>query len=334
MDQYGQSMVQTIAHTSAGHLLHQDRIELAVVANEVATYPEISGMVFYNANNEILAMAGGTDLRRHHTSAATLDDTITGYVALDLNAQAFAAPTPWWAWLATLAAVVLVPLSAVFAVGAVLRSQNDTRSLPIVTVPEPQRVPQESFCVVVNLYNQLALNRHHRDEAVQDALQMAQEVCAIHHGYALHVPERGVLLVLDRNTVNASDAICAAYLLQDLLLEYETSGEFRFYLTRVDCNRAPGDATRLELQDLEAFDLDDALTLAALSNNENLLICQAVFDSLASAEQPWATAFLHPLLEDLSETECAYAVNNLPEPQRALVANQAELILGFNTQTA
>ena len=144
MEQFGQSMVQTIAHTSAGHLLHQDRIELAVVANEVATYPEVSGIVFYNANNEILAMAGGTDLRRHHTSAATLDDTITGYVALDLNAQAFTPPIPWWAWLATLAAVVLVPVTAVFAVGAVLRSQNDTRSLPIVTVPEPQRVPVDA----------------------------------------------------------------------------------------------------------------------------------------------------------------------------------------------
>ena len=326
MDRLGHTLANTMASSSAGQLLRSDRIELAVIANRIAAYDEVSGVVFYDQGNEILAMAGATELRRHYIAAATMDDTITGYVALDLNPAAFTPPTPWWAWLVSLLCIGLAPFLSV--IGLQLYRQGN-RSLPIVSVPEPTLVsPQESFCLIVNLHNQLALNRQQRTLAIEDAAQMAAEVCAIHSGVATAIGERGVMLLFDHATVTAREAVFGAFLVQALLEEFETHGEFRCMLVTVASRVSAAESVRLSVEDLDAdFDLDAALTLASLAKPHSLLLSASARNALADLQ--WSHHFDHPLLDDLTH-EAVYEVNELPDVQAELVAKQAELILGFN----
>lgn len=328
MDQYGSSLARATAHASAGHLIHKDRIELAVIANELVVYPEIGAAVFYDTRNEILAIAGNTGLADHYTAPATLDDTITGYVSISLKPAAFAPDSYLWQWLITL---LILGVSPFLSLGVLQLSARGNRSLPIVSVPEPtQDEPQASFCLVINLHNQFALNREQQSLALADAMNMAQEVCAIHHGTATIIQGRGIVILFDRSTVSARDAICGTILLQRLLREFETQGEFRTYLCEVQAPGSPADMANLDLEKVDGFNLEDALTLAALAKSGTVLISTQVNNALTTAESTWATVYQHPLLEDMESSDPHYIVSGLPDQQDSLVDSQCLLILGFS----
>jgi len=333
MTRYGGALSQTLANTNASPLLHGERIELAVIANQVTRYDEVAGVVFYTANNEIIALSGSTDSGDHFTAPATLDDTITGYVSVVLASQAFAPSSRLGAWLLSLLALAASPL---LSLGILQLSSRGNRSLPIVSVPEPTAsAPKPSFCLAINLHNQLALARPRRAAAVADAMNMASEVCAIHQGIAVTVPERGVALLFDEDAVNAGHAVCASFLMQHLLKEFETDGEFRVFLDKVVCASSPADMSHMTLDALqEIADTDRLMTLAALARSDTALVSEAVYAELSDTERTWARVFAHPLLEDVSDTTHTYSVNQLPEQQAKLVASQAMVILGFNQASA
>ncbi len=330
MARYGKALAQTLADSNAGLLLHTQRIELAVIANMVSRYPEVAGVVFYSASNEIIALNGSTEHGNHYTASATLDDTITGYVSVVLSSTAFAQPFRWVSWLLTLGALALSPF---LSLGLLQLSASGNRSLPIVSVPEPKaRRPQPSFALTINLHNQMALSRDQRISAVEDAMTMAQEVCAIHQGMAIPIAERGVILLFDPKNIPPAQAVCASFLLQHMLAEFETDGRFRCYLDVIECPGSPADMEQLSADALaETADLDNMLTLAALARAPIVLISEAVYTKLAEIEKTWAAVFEHPLLEDLGNAIKVYSINALPTDQAQLVDSQATLILGFNS---
>ena len=326
MAQYGESLATTIAHATHGQLLHQNRIELAVIATDIASYPEVSGVVFYDATEEVLAMAGSQTSQHEFSAHATMDDSITGYVAVALNPRAFVPSNPWGPWVGTLAVALLVPLLVVLIIQF---SQRGNRSLPIVSVPEPDaNEAQVSFGITVNLHNALALGKRGSQEALEDALQMAQEVCALYAGFATIANSRGILLLFCRNATNANQAISAGFLLQELLAEYETAGEFRCYLHTCHCPQSPADLTQLDIALLGSdFDFEHTLTMAALARPMSLLVSERIHQELAPTESDWLSTYNHPLLED---GERIYAISRLPEEQAELVEGRKTVILGFS----
>lgn len=328
MDRFGAGLARATAHASAGHLLHRDRIELAVIANELIAYPEIGGVFFYDASNDILAMSGSTRLADHYTAPATLDNTLTGYVAINLEPAAFAPPARHWRWLLTLLAVAIVPF---LSLGVLQLSARGNRSLPIVSVPDPTPAqPQRCYCLTVNLHNQFALNREQQAQALDDAVAMAQEVCAIHPGSAGTLPGRGVLVLFDRNGVAGEDAICASVLLQRLLREFETAGEFRCYLHEVRAPDAPADMSHIDPSALEDLALEDCLTLAALARPGSVLLAEAIHSNLGPEAQAWCRPFSHPLLQNIADGGAHYTVAELPDDRESLIDSQCLLILGFS----
>lgn len=328
VERYGEALSQTLAQANAGRLLHQDRIELALISSQINRFEEVAGVVFYNAANEIVALSGSTERGEHFTASATLDDTITGYVSVVVDNHAFAQQTRIGAWLLTL---IILGGTPFLTLGLLQLSARGNRSLPIVSVPDPvANTPQPSFALTVNLHNQLALDRNQRHNAVADAMDIAQEVCAIHPGIAVAIPERGVILLFDQAGVDAGNAVCAAFLAARLLQEFETDGEFRFYLDITDSPGAPGELQQLSLAQLEeSTDIDNLMTLAALAKANTVLIATAVHAALAEYEQDWAAPFTHPLLEDIAADSNTYCISDLPDQQSELIDNQAKLILGF-----
>ena len=332
MERYGQSIAQTLAQGSASHLLHQERIELAVMANQMARFSEIAGVQFYAANNDIIAMSGSEDIGQHFTAPATMDDTITGYVSVVLDPEAFAPPARPIAWLLTAGILIGAPF---LSLGIMQLSTRGNRSLPIVSVPEPAAIkPQESYCIVVNLHNKLALGRALQQQALDDALVMAQEVSAIYPGFAIKIDDRGIAIFLDSEAVTPANAVYASSLTQQLLGQFETEGEFRCFLCKARCPGPPADIdppSQAELAEHVAF--DDLLVVAALARADTTLMCGATYSTLGE-EQHWGRGFEHPLLDDMPDLGELFAIDALPPQQEQLVANQAMLILGFNAASA
>ena len=109
VERFGSTMANTLAKTTAGDLLDNQRINLAVIANHVSSIDEVDGVTFFDNANNVIAMSGSQNGTRRFTATANIDDTITGYVSLHLNTQAFQPPKPWIRWLASLATVLATP---------------------------------------------------------------------------------------------------------------------------------------------------------------------------------------------------------------------------------
>lgn len=324
MSRFGTSLARSVAHMSAGHLVHKDRIELAVLANELLLENEVAGVAFYDANDDIIAMSGTNEMISQYTAPATLDDTFTGYVSIVLNKEAFAPPSNLSRWLWTLLILVSAPFLTL--IGIRLANRGGSQSLPIVTVPEtPESPPQTSFGIYINLHNQLALSKSDLKNALNDAMTMAQEVCAIHHGIPIPLGSQGALILFDRTSVDAEQAICGSALVQTLLSEFDTQGHFRCYLDTVACPKGPHELDADELDTLKhGLNSDTAFTRAAISKASTILISSSVYQEMKNST--WVSSFSHPILED---EEHLYLVEDLPEAMASLVAKQSELILGF-----
>jgi hypothetical protein len=333
MNRFGTSLANTIANASAGHLLNRDRIELAVIANNAIASAEISGLIFYDASNRIIAMSGSNDEGERFIASAGMDDIPTGYVAVMLNPSAFALPARWGTWLLSLMVLVGVPFATL---GILQLSTRGNRSLPIVSIPEPVPLqPQMSYCLTVNLHNQLALDLETRKQAINDAMAMAREVCAIHQGMALEVPLRGVVLMFDRKSVSAMQALCASLLLQHLLAQFETAGHFRCFLCETPCHGSPAELEEISLAQLQPeMDLNANMTLAALARSHTVILTDSIYRELGDAEYEWGRPFKHPLLGDMEEIGQLFVVEALPAGQQQLVESQGALILGFNQASA
>lgn len=333
MTRYGNALSRTLANSNAGLLLHKQRIELAVIANHVLRYDEVLGVVFYDTNREVIALSGSIDLAHHYPTMATLDDTSTGSVSVVLSETAFVRAPRIWAWVLSFAVLAVAPF---ISLGVLQFSARGNRSLPIVSLPRASVDNlQSSFCLTANLHNQLALAREQRTTAVADAMNMAQEVCAIYQGIAVTVPERGVVILFDQQMVNASQAACASFLLQQLLAEFETQGSFRCYLNQTNCPGSPADMDMLSFDTLQAeTDIDELMTLAALAKQQTVLLSEAVYAALSDTEKTWATVFSHPLLADVNDANHTYTIQQLPTQQAQLVDSQAMLILGFTQAPA
>ena len=319
---FGQALSQTLAHTSAADMLQGDRIELTVRAADAVSLPEVAGVVFYNAKNEILAVNGSSDRGPHFTAPATLDDTITGYVSVVLTGEAFVQPIAWWRWLASIALILGAPLTGLFYLNLVNRGN---RSLPIVSVPEP--TPQPCLCVAVTLHNQMALSRPDMEQAIADAHAMALEASTLHQGLCVTARPRGVLMLFDPET-GADQAVNCARLALTLLGEFETNGDFRAAIGQVDVLGGIADQGTLSAQDLDQGTLDTLFTLASLSKRQTLLLSGTVCQQLSQDCQALSQTFDHPLAEDLA-LHRVYQLTDLPEHAEHWVQEQAGLILGF-----
>jgi len=327
LDRFGGTMARNVAHMSAANLLHKDRIELAVLANELVGQPEIAGVIFYDTTNAILAMSGTNELLEPYMAPGTLDDTITGYVSIGLRDSAFDRPFPIWAWVLSLLVILFTPY---ITVATIQISSQGNRSLPIVTVPEtPSQKPQESFAIYVNLHNALALDLEARAQAIEDAVTMAREVVAIHHGVATTLKNRGVLLLFDRKSVDADQAICGSALIQTLLAEFETQGEFRCYLDTLACPAAPSEMDDVELETMaDSLSYEDQFTRAAMAKHGDIIFSAQIVTTLGETTKRCIAPFEHPLIDEDSQG-LAYTMTDLPESMAELVANQSQLILGF-----
>ena len=328
IERFGATLANTLAKTTAGDLLDNQRINLAVIASHVTSGAEIDGVTFFDSANNVIAMSGNQDGVNRFTATATIDDTITGYVSLQLNTQAFQPHTPWVRWISSIICVLLAPWLTVLLMQL---SARGNRSLPIVSVQQEHAGATPSYCLLINLINQLALSKAERDQAVADAVNMGREVCAVYPGLAMPLTSQGACLVFSQTSVSGLQALYATFLLQDLLLEYETLGQFRCYLRTAICPGDPDEMNAIDAAQMDGLSNVEAdLTLAALARRNTALISNEVHANLTEIEKSWAKPFDHPILPDVAPGQILHSVAELPERDAQLVTEQGQVILGFS----
>jgi len=328
IQRFGATLANTLAKTTAGDLLDNQRINLAVIASHVTSGAEIDGVTFFDSANNVIAMSGNQDGVNRFTATATIDDTITGYVSLQLNTQAFQPHTPWVRWISSIICVLLAPWLTVLLMQL---SARGNRSLPIVSVQQEHAGATPSYCLLINLINQLALSKAERDQAVADAVNMGREVCAVYPGLAMPLTSQGACLVFSQTSVSGLQALYATFLLQDLLLEYETLGQFRCYLRTAICPGDPDEMNAIDAAQMDGLSNVEAdLTLAALARRNTALISNEVHANLTEIEKSWAKPFDHPILPDVAPGQILHSVAELPERDAQLVTEQGQVILGFS----
>ena len=331
MDRYGSALANTLANTTADALLNTEQITLTVIANRLTALEEIGGIAFFDPSDAMMAMSGIQPSNVSYVAQATIDETLSGIVYVTLNQEAFAPPLPWIPGLLSLITVLLSPAVTVIVIQF---SARGNRSLPIVSVPAEQPQEQPAYLLTVKLHNQRSLCSSEQKQAIDDALAMAREVCALYPGFAFAIQERGLALLISKAETNGLRAIYASLLLQRLLREYETQGEFRCHLCNIISPKDPSETTAMTVDTIEAVtNLEQNLTLASLAKSETALMTAEVFADLTQEQRGWAQEFTHPILEDLAPQQMFYSIERLPKREKTLVTDQAQVVLGFNLAT-
>jgi HAMP domain-containing protein len=328
MDRYGQALATTLADTTAPELLNKQRITLTVIANRLNTLEEVAGIAFYGADDELMALSGVQRSDADYRAQATIDNTPSGSVTVSLARERFAPATPWSRLLLSVLTLLLTPPITVMVIQF---STRGNRSLPIVSVPSEPAQEQPAYLLTVKLHNQRSLNRQEQRQAIDDALTMGREVCALYPGFALTLQERGLALLISKAEASSLNALYASFLLQRLLTEYETQGEFRCMLSTVISPKDPAEAMSISTSTLKDItDLEQNLTLASLAKADTALMTAEIFEELNDDQRQWAATFAHPVLEDLAPNASFYSVGSLPQEQEKLITEQARVVLGFN----
>jgi hypothetical protein len=175
------------------------------------------------------------------------------------------------------------------------------------------------------------LNRQEQTQAIEDALTMGREVCALYPGLAVSLQERGLTLLISKAEASGLNAVYASLLLQRLLREYETQGEFRCLLSTAISPSDPAEATSIKTDALEGMtNVEQNLTLASLAKANTALMGADIFEDLSEEQRQWAQPFRHPILEDLAPEGVFYCIEALPALEQALITEQAQVVLGFN----
>ena len=331
MDRYGSALANTLANTTADALLNTEQITLTVIANRLTALEEIGGIAFFDPSDAMMAMSGIQPSNVSYVAQATIDETLSGIVYVTLNQEAFAPPLPWMLGLLSLITVLLTPAVTVMVIQF---SARGNRSLPIVSVPAEQAQEQPAYLLTVKLHNQRSLRSAAQKQAIDDALAMAREVSALYPGFAFAIQERGLALLISKAETNGLRAIYASLLLQRLLREYETQGEFRCHLCNIISPKDPAETTAMTVDAIEVVtNLEQNLTLASLAKSETALMTAEVFADLTQEQCGWAQEFTHPILEDLAPQQMFYSIERLPEREKTLITGQAQVVLGFNLAT-
>ncbi len=325
IEKAGSLIARSIATTTANDFFNEELINLSIAGIDIAKHPEIQSVRFINKDGDVLFSAGEPDPRNSHITEVTVNKIKTGTVEISLNSEAFKPPRPIFELTLSILIVSLVPM----LLALITKNLNaEIRSIPIISVNNQPN--SKAFYIVINLINRLSMQKTMVEQALQDAETMSKEVAALYEGSTIRVEELGVCLALPNATCNAKQALAAVFLLQVLLGEYYTAGQFRCFLKEGAWTSKEND---IEGSDFKSFfsikDFSAWLTLAALSQKDTALVSSIIIPELPSEVRQHAKSFEHPLIRDINTVEKIYVIEELPEVDEELINQQAKMILEF-----
>ncbi|MDA1076469.1 MAG: hypothetical protein O3A63_17180, partial [Proteobacteria bacterium] len=256
-DRFGNAIATSLAHSSVLPLTTQDGIHLGVLANRTFELPEVVGVAVYTVDNRLLALSGDLDRGQAYIRSIDVDNTIIGYVRVNILAQTTNSAFPWLKILSSIACVALTGFAIVLAL-------TPWPKVPVLTVEIPDEpalpaVPQVHYLAVANLYNALSLSPDERARVLEMDLETATQAVTLYGGSVSVQNGKGLLLhFTEEHPDRCLDVVCAAFLSADLISDSGSPGHYRFGLNRLVLDPGEGLSGR-------SRDIEDTWLLAALA---------------------------------------------------------------------
>ena len=324
-ERYANSTTKLLSYASKNYVIERDLINLTLLGKEAIKSTEIDRLVFYDLDNKILGVVGTSLTGPHYTEPIIDDGILAGYITVSLNPEAFD-KLPIGLMAITGSSVIFVVTLIFFLL--TIPKKRTTTSIPIVAVPEKEDFP--AFSLFVNVHNRLSLSEESNISAIDDALTMASEVCALRPGYAFRLLDQGILVLFDTEEAVAYDGVKAAWLLQQLLLELETPALYRFFMSTCISDGKPSELSE-SIAAKEIFSHHEAnlaFRFASLTKENTISLSADLYNSLSTSQKESCLLFEHPVLEDIAEGRSLYTLTK-NEDEEETIKTQVDMILGF-----
>ena len=322
---YAIALADLLAYSSKDHVIEKNAINLALLGKEVIKATEVDRVVFYDTNNKILGLVGISENGPHYTEQIVADGTLVGYVTVSLNQKAFEKLPIVRLVLYSSLLVFTITLSFFFFFKG---NKNTRTSIPIVSVPKKKNVP--AYCLFINIHNHFSLSKHSKEDALNDAITMAAEVCAMYPGAYFKLPDQGVLVLLDEESITAYESVKASWLLQKLLEEIETTNLYKFFLSTCMYDEKPSETSDQLKDSFTKTERELGLRIASLTKGDAISLSKSLFGKLTDAQKQSCQLLEHPVLNDLTKNQGIYLLfRTLPEEET--IQEQVNMILGFKS---
>ncbi|MCP5180974.1 MAG: hypothetical protein H6993_05110 [Pseudomonadales bacterium] len=327
--QFGHLLTATLANQGLENVVQADAVHLLALTNGLMALEDVQGAGFYSGDSHPLAESGDMQSRvaprQEFRQTLRVADSIAGEVRVRLRAAAFTRAPSRYQLIATAALTLFTPFLAML-----LAELNHLRPrrLPIVNMEVEADEPalESRYLVVGNFYNQIHFSGDMRREIHSRILPKAQLVAQLYDGQARIFGGGSLLLEFHEDADIAFKAMCAAWLLNEMLIESDPDVEYRFALHRVMASPTRG--VRPEV-------LADVSFLAALTPEDTQVASGEFMTALENKDRCLYGTLEHPMLGDINTFKGpAFTINALNEPHASLMRRQASVMLGHSTAIA
>ena len=326
---YGNSITETLAVQGQESMLAPDPVRLFVLTNRLASLRDVQGAGFYTVTGVPIVesgdMSSAIDDHQEFTRSVSVGQTTSGVVRVRLTAEAFGLAGRVPQFVATIALLLITPILTMLLHELLLMRRRQAAMLEIEE--EEEEAPLEPrWLVVGNFYNQLTFPGEMRREISERVMLKAVRVANLYQGHARPGVSASLLLEFASSDDAGFNAVCAAWLLNEVLAEADPDVQFRFALHRVMAS--PNRDVRAEI-------IADASLLAAFAPDNSLIASHDFMTSLAQPERCVAQPLDNPMLADIASiTGTSYCISELAESQSVLLNQQVGVLLGYSTAIA
>ncbi len=301
----GQASAAQLATLSVEPLISIDSMRLGVLATRLASLPTVRLAAVHTLDDRIVALAGSEAPGGGHVFKAAIEfeGETAGYARVVLDDAAISGG------LSFSPVVALMALLSTAACGLLAHLLPRTAIwMPAVrTAPEPPvAVNQETFLLVVNLFNMNRIPGPERLDALRECRQRLDQVARPVAGRIIELPGTGWLVVFNVNPRDADHAfgvvlhsLLAAEVLDEFNEDCHASDRLEL-IFRFGLHDIVGAASDAQLRRSE--ELADAVVLSAVAPNGCIAASESVFERVLRPERLIADELTNPVLSSLSTT--------------------------------
>ena len=331
---YGELVAQSLAQLCVGPLVKQDRIELGLLSNRMASLPGVTGITLLGVDNQVLSVTRPNPRGRKHSAPITLDDAVIGYVQVAVNPHAVAA-VPRWPWLLALALLLALPwllggvewaLAAVYARWQAA-SQPGSGGAAVAIAHKPAR-RRDDYVLVASLLNQLGLSAAEQESLLSTTVAAATNLAQLYQGQVEVLPGKGLAIwFANRGEDRGFEVACGGLLLSRFLQAHSDQGKFQLGLHQLSASEDA--ATE------RAAALADATLLAAAAAAGQLVLSDVAAQSILRQERLKLESLSHPLGADFANAgEHCFRLNAMADGYASLIDSQLKHLLDQEASTA
>lgn len=343
---YSQTLANNLATLSLEPFVAQDQIQLGLLCNRIGSLPHVAAVTIVDLGERVLASTGATTLpapRADHSgelgsASVSRDDTVLGYVRVQLQSNAFAQTPTWRHWLFGLLWALLAPV-AVLGVRNWWQTLNRAPRSKVIDVEFDESLNSsatQSFIISANLFNRLGLDTDAQRAAQALALARANQIAPLYGGTAQALDQAAVSMRFpDHGQDDAAfAALCAGMLWAECMQGSKSSDGQESEPT--EGNPAEICAYRFGGHRLEAATVEDsdateaeqeAQLLSAVASNGQLAISEVMLEQIDRQERLELRVAEHPLHEDLNTVgNCLYQVHGVAAHYSELLTKQAQAL--------